>query len=201
MAPRNNFVFFTFNLSTVSRIYRQPFSSVSFSGIKKNAENISRSPDSRFILYPMESWLRWVCVCLWNKTKKFRDRLKNLVTHVQSQHPDDLLKLESSEFVSNSDSHESPKSLFNHKKTIQVNGWLKLVLEELLPFRVVESHVYWKSVKFPPISKPTLMKHMSLLTKLVESKVSLELPDIFDRRQIHHITCACLLRTPILLKI
>ncbi len=120
----------------------------------------------------------WVCVC-GTKRKNSRTGYTNLVTHVQSQHPNDSLKLESNEFLSNFDSHESPKSSFYPKKTIQVNGWLKLVIEELLPFRIVESHVYRNAVKFPPTSRPTLMKYMSLLTKIGESRVSQELLDIF----------------------
>ncbi len=114
----------------------------------------------------------WICVC-GTKRKNAGTAYTNLVSHIQVQHPNELQNVDSAESISSFHSSNAPRSIFYPKKTLQVTGCLKLVINELLPFRIVESEVYRKSVKYPPISRPTLMKYMSSLTKHVEKRLVL----------------------------
>ena len=118
----------------------------------------------------------WICKC-GTRRKQTGHGYTNLVSHVEKQHPTDLQTLLSDAgYAENSSASES---LFFNSKTVQMHGWLDLVLNGLLPFCIVDNPVFIRCVKFKPIARNTLSKYMSLLTQRVEQKVSAILPDKF----------------------
>ncbi len=62
------------------------------------------------------------------------------------------------------------ESLFFDSKTLQVYGRLDLVINGLLPFSVVDNPVFVRFVRYKDISRNTLSKYMSLLTRAVKRK-------------------------------
>ena len=119
----------------------------------------------------------WVCKC-GKKRKNTGTGYTNLVSHVQSQHPDDLQAV-LSDMRESAVSSSVPSNFFYSKKTIQIHGWIDLVVNALQPFYSVENKVFQRVVRFESITYKTLSKYMSLLTQSVESKIARGLPDRF----------------------
>ncbi len=129
--------------------------------------------ESFFTLLEGESDL-WKCWC-GTIRRQTSSRYSNLVSHVEKKHPDRLKELKE---VANADSQtsssrsnfgpESSAPFFYTPQALKAHFWLDLSISGLLPFSIVESDVYRKNVKYPPIDRKSLMKYMSLITKEVE---------------------------------
>ena len=64
-------------------------------------------------------------------------------------------------------------------EVINLYGWLELIVVTNQPFTIVENSVYAKHTKLKPVSRPTIMKYMDLITKRVEKSIQEILPPKF----------------------
>jgi len=105
----------------------------------------------------------------------------NLVQHVQCAHPNDYVKIidDIKKTVETPSASSNADSFFFPKKTIRLYGWLDLVINGMLPFSTVTNPVFGRNVKFESISRNTLKKYLSLLTREVEAKIRSALPQKF----------------------
>lgn len=119
------------------------------------------------------------CLC-GTKRRRTGTSYQNLLSHIQSAHPeyesmlsssDDLTQVQLDEYFSTSKS----KSLF---------GWFDFIINGLLPFVFVEKQIIRRHVKHDPPSLSTFMKYLNLLTRHVETKIAAILPNkialVFD---------------------
>lgn len=119
----------------------------------------------------------WVCKC-GAKRKQQGSGYTNLVSHVEKQHANDLHNLLSDTTFNETPSSAS-ESLFLNSKTVQIHGWMDLVVHGLLPFSITENQVFARNVRYKSISRKTLSKYMHDLTQRVEAKISAKLPKKF----------------------
>ena len=59
-------------------------------------------------------------------------------------------------------------------------AWLDWIINSVLPFSFIEQELTPKYTKLKPISRPTFMKYLDLLTKQVESIIFENIPAKFD---------------------
>ena len=99
----------------------------------------------------------------------------NLVIHMEKAHPD-----WKSQIPSGSATLNFPVTSGVSKKAKNIYGWLDWIISEGHPFSMVEKEKTKKYSNLDPISRPTFMKFMDLVTKEVEKKVSEKLGIIID---------------------
>ena len=117
----------------------------------------------------------WVCKCGTSR-KQTGGGYTNLVSHVRAVHPEALEEMRN-------DGHASTvtqtSSIYTHKKTVHLFGWIDLVVNALQPFSIVENPVYRRHVRYEPISTKTLTKYLQLLIEKVEERIKKLLPSKF----------------------
>ena len=116
----------------------------------------------------------YVCKC-GTKRKRSGTSYNNLLTHVQSAHPNAYRTI----LADNSTAQCELEDYFCTSKSSQLYGWMDLVINSLLPFSFVESPKIRKHVKHESISVNTFMKYLALTTEIVEEKIAVILPDAF----------------------
>eukprot|EP00171_Calliarthron_tuberculosum_P021796 IDg21796t1 len=94
----------------------------------------------------------WKCKC-GTVRKQNGTGYTNLTSHVRDKHPDDYQKLRSESGQPSHSSESAPSSLFFNRKTLQMHGWVDLVVAGLLPFSAVENPTYRRHVRYDPISR------------------------------------------------
>lgn len=82
---------------------------------------------------------------------------------------------------------EASDSTFLWKPTkVNVNGWMELIIENLLPFSSCDYPKFLPHIKYEKITTETFTKYIALLTKAIEEKIKYSLPSkfclIFDGR-------------------
>ena len=121
----------------------------------------------------------FTCRC-GTKRKKAGSSYQNLVSHVQSAHPDYLDVLSSDETVAQAQIDK----YFQTSKAGNLFGWIDFIVNALLPFSFVEKPIIRDHVKYKPTSLSTFMRYLSLLTEVVEQKIARLLPEkialVFD---------------------
>ncbi len=120
----------------------------------------------------------WQCKCGCKRKDSGRG-YSNFVTHVQSEHPDDLQVLLPENSTVSKLSTSPAKSLFYRCKTVHLHRWLDYVINSLQCFYAVENAVYQRMAKYDPIAYKTLMKFKEKLTEIVEGKITSLLLDKF----------------------
>ncbi len=118
---------------------------------------------------------QWVCNC-GTKRKNTGTGYTNLFSHVQSQHPEDFKNC-IEDLPLSSASQNTQDTIFYKKKTIQVHGWLDVIINGLQPFYIVESEVFRRSEKFETLRYKRLSKYRNALTyQSSEAKIRKLLP-------------------------
>jgi hypothetical protein len=98
----------------------------------------------------------------------------NLISHVVTAHP---------KYLEEMNAHPSCQlitAFMLPPRILNVYGWLDLVINECLPFSIVEKEKFREYCKLLPISRNTLMKYLAQLTLIVEKKIMEILPDKFS---------------------
>ncbi len=120
----------------------------------------------------------------------------NLTSHVRDKHVQYFRKLQAEIGQSSNLSESKPVSIFYSKRTLQLRGWVDLVIGALLPFSVVESPAYRKHIKHEPISRKSPTRYLEKLTSRVERKIAAQLPfrfaivfDGWSNGDTHYIAC------------
>ncbi len=112
----------------------------------------------------------WKCKCGVLR-KQSGSSYTNLVSHVQTQHPESCAELLRDFTCANSTSKHvneiSVLKIFYGSKIQNLFGWIDLVVNGLLPFTSYENEPLVKHVKYGTVSYTTLMKYMSCLTRSV----------------------------------
>ncbi len=136
----------------------------------------------RFFKLIDESSNLWECIG-GKKPKQSGTSYVNLVSHVRSPHAslyeEHVRDISAGNTVPQTSFFESKVKLFYGSKTQNVYGWLDLILNLLMPFYSCENAVLRKYVKHNSISYSTFIKYMEGLTKIVENKIQVLLPDKF----------------------
>ena len=65
------------------------------------------------------------------------------------------------------------------KQARNIYVWLEIVVMASQPFNFVEDQIFNKYLKLEPVSRPTLMKYLQLVTKKVETEIQCILPEKF----------------------
>lgn len=113
----------------------------------------------------------YVCRC-GKKRNRCGTGCQNLLTHVQSAHPDDTEFLLSDVDVSQSKMEKH----FEKSKSAHVYGWLDYIVSGLMPLYHVQKPVIRKHIRQSQISLATFKKYMTALIGHVEPKISCLLP-------------------------
>lgn len=122
----------------------------------------------------------WECSC-GTRRKKSGSGYANLISHVESKHPDELKQLKETE--QSLGSHASttmtaPVNIaeksyyFFVSKVVSAFGWIDFITKAFLPFSVVENETYRKHLRYPHIGRKSLIKYMESLTQRVEKNIS-----------------------------
>ncbi len=101
------------------------------------------------------------------KRKRAGSSYQNLISHVQSAHPNYL------ELVSCVD--DLSQARIDHYFTMKAkdsHGWIDLIVNGLLPFPYIGKNLIRKHVKCEPPSLDTFMKYLQLRTERVETKIT-----------------------------
>ena len=140
-----------------------------------------RVTESFFTLVDEERKL-WKCFCGTERVQS-GSSYQNLTSHVQSKHPKEFQQLldvcenqNSHSYSSSKNVSETRPSYFYSPEVLKVHCWLDLIVSALLPFSVVENETFRRNVKHAHIHRKSLTKHMTALTKHVESKIRRLLP-------------------------
>lgn len=113
-----------------------------------------------------------VCICSWSTKFKSIRGYSNMERHIKASH-----KNYKELTVDNEQTLLS--EFFYTDKTKTYWGWLDWVARDLHPFAFVEKEGTLKHGGLSGICVDTFMKYLSLLTKVVESKIAILLPDKF----------------------
>ena len=113
----------------------------------------------------------YICRC-GDRHKKSGTSYTNLVSHFVTSHPNYINLLDSSDGLSQA----HLEKYFMLLKSGNIYGWMGLIINGLLPFSAAESKVFRRNVKHDAPCLETFMKYMSLLTEVVENKISSFLP-------------------------
>ena len=116
----------------------------------------------------------FTCKC-GTKRKRTGTSYQNLLSHVQSSHPNYFAQLQSGEELTQKNLHD----YFTTTKSNNIYGWLDLILNGLLPFSFVEKNLIRQHVRHSSLSLNTFMKYVRLLTEHVEEKIAKILPPKF----------------------
>ncbi len=105
----------------------------------------------------------------------------NFVSHMRKAHPEDLTALILDTHSSNKTSERSTdcRTLFYSQKTLNIYGWMSLVVKALLPFNTTNNPEFQSFSRYGHIDVKTLSKYMDLFTANVEEKVAAMLPNKF----------------------
>ena len=106
--------------------------------------------------------------CRCGNERKVGNGYQNLLTHIYTKHPNYLQEIQNQESVF------KPSD-----KVTCIYGWLDWIISNGYPFNFCENAVTKKYSSLKPISKKTLIKYLELLTRVVEQRISQELPNHF----------------------
>ena len=117
----------------------------------------------------------WICRCGKQCLQKGTG-YTNLVNHVMRYHDDQVQQIKQQK-----KSHTSINIMqsFWSPKTQRLHAWLTMIIEGLLPFSFCENERARQFMKHGSVSRNTLTKYMNKLMSVVETKISLKLPDKF----------------------
>jgi hypothetical protein len=118
----------------------------------------------------------YVCRCGTERNQEICKGYSNLLTHVQTAHPDYLDIMESKK---RKDKDSNKLFQFVNVKSSLVYNWMELVIELNFPFSILENKLLRKAVRYEDISVDTFQKYLYLVTAEVEVQVAKNLPAKF----------------------
>ena len=117
----------------------------------------------------------YLCRC-GTKRKRCGTSYQNLLSHVQTAHPDHIDLLTSDSDVS----QERMDAYFKTSKSAHIYGWIGYLVNGLLPFSHVQKPHIRKHIIHQSISLTTFKKYLHALTESVEHKITSLLPTKFS---------------------
>ncbi len=144
---------------------------------KKSSRGYGKRVKDQFFTQVSLDGLIWRCKCGKERNDSLRG-YENFVSHVRTAHPEDLTALISDTHSSNKTSERSTdcRTLFYSQKTLNINGWMSLVVKALLSFNTTNNPEFRIFFRYGHIDVKTVSKYMDLLTAKVEEKVAAILP-------------------------
>lgn len=127
------------------------------------------------------------CRCGKKRKQRPKSGFSNLMNHINTSHKNENIETESDR-VTKQRYFNVPMSFlticrklthYYSSKTKCVYGWLRWIILEGLPFNTVEKELTREYSSLEPISLSTFMKYMCLVTKNLEKKIMLALPEKF----------------------
>ena len=123
--------------------------------------------------YTKESNSNWKCKCGVVRQQKPKSGYSNLLSHLNTQHPD--WKTQVTQQMSSS----SCTNFFASKKAVNIHSWIQWKIMENREYEFVEKEFTRKYSSLESITVSTLQKYIAKLTQLVETEIKLSLPTKF----------------------
>ena len=113
----------------------------------------------------------WECnKCGFKRKQTKNNGYETLFSHVLQKHKNYQEEMNRTNPAVEFEVSENAKNIY---------GWLEWVIMTGQPFNFVDNELNKKHTKFTPISRPSFMRYLQLLTKKVERKVEESLPQTF----------------------
>lgn len=132
----------------------------------------------------------WVCKC-GRKRRVTGTGYSNFISHVRDCHKFEYEAAcngavsrdngNQTNEISTQEKHSeiSDSSFLWKPLTVNICGWMELIVDNLLPISSCENSKLLPHVKYDKVDTDTFKKYLKLLTKLVEKKIKSQLPDKF----------------------
>lgn len=120
----------------------------------------------------------WKCICgKVRMVNVLTEGYSNLSSHIESAHKQKIEARVNEEKAKNSKSFEF---ISYPMKAKRLHAWIECVVKGLEPFSFVTKQHIRRHMKYEPISVKTLMKYMSKLVNVVQTKIRKLIPEKFS---------------------
>ena len=121
--------------------------------------------------------IKYECRCGIKRSQKKGNGYTNLISHIRAEHSTYLNEIQ--EAKKNEDRRIQSKLPLVTNNAKNIFGWLDWIVSENREFSFCEKPLVHKYSCLNPITRPTLQKYSTLLTKKVEEKIVNALPEKF----------------------